>query len=372
MLSGCGEGKGAGMLVPRMLETAPPRPALEPPGRDRRTGRRGLAILVSVLLLAILAGAGVRYYSWCRGASGPRTPVRFVIPDGASGAEVVDALHARGVIRCGLVSKYLLNTSGLSDSIRAGTFDLTTNMTPDDAFSAIAKSPPPIPTVRLTIPEGYRLTQIAERVQEALGIPPDRFLSLAESGTYSLPPYLPRGTPTTEGFLFPKTYKFVPGETTAGDVIERLLHQFDEEVAGLPWGRAKALGLTPYEVVIVASMIEREVRLDRERPLVAAVIYNRLRLGMALGIDATLQYVDPNPEDGLTDADLRMDSPYNTRLHAGLPPTPIASPRLDSIAAALSPARVDYLYYVLCGDDGHHEFTASSEEFVADKRRCLG
>jgi len=355
-----------------MLETAPPRPAVPPPDRDHRRGRRGLAILLAVLLLAVGVVTVSRYYTWCRGASGPKTPVTFVVPEGASGGEVVDALHKRGIVRCGLVSKYLLNTAGLSDSIKAGTFLLTTNMAPEAAFEVLTTSPEPVPTLRLTIPEGFRLTQIAQRVQDVLGIPADRFLSLAEGGTYSLPPYLPRGRSTTEGFLFPKTYEFVKGETAASDVIERLLRQFRDEVAGLPWGNAGRLGLTPYRIVIVASMIEREARTPRDRPLIAAVIYNRLRRGMPLGVDATLQYVDPNPANGLTGSDLRIDSPYNTRLHGGLPPTPIASPGLPSIEAALRPAHVDYLYYVLCGKDGHHEFTASYQEFVRLKARCLG
>jgi UPF0755 protein len=119
-------------------------------------------------------------------------------------------------------------------------------------------------------------------------------------------------------------------------------------------------------------MVEEEAKLARERPLIAAVILNRLARGMPLGIDATIAYIDPDPSDGLTASDLEIRSPYNTRLFPGLPPTPIASPGLDSIRAALEPARTDDLYYVLCGADGHHEFSAAYEEFLADKARCLG
>ncbi len=360
------------MLISRMLETAPPRPALEPPGRHRRAGRRGLGILVALALLAAVAGAGVlRYYSWCAGASGPTTPLTFRVPEGASGSEVVDALHAKGIIRCGLMSTYLLRRSGLADSLRAGTFHLTTNLTPNAAFRALS-SPAPPATVRFTIPEGYRLTQIAERSASELGIPAGQFLALANGGTYSLSPYLPRGRKTTEGFLFPNTYRFVKGETTAGDVIERLLHQFGEEVRNLDWARAKALGVSPYQVVTIASMIEREAKVPGDRAKIAAVIYNRLRAHMPLGIDATLEYVDPTPGDGLSESELAMSGPYNTRLHVGLPPTPIASPGLPSIEAALDPAHVDYLYYVLCGQDGHHAFAASFGRFQRLKGRCLG
>lgn len=353
-----------------MLEPTPPEAAAEVPGRPmpRRGGRIALAVL---LFAGLLVAAGVRYYTWCEEASGPRSPVEFTVPEGASGSEVVDALHAAGVIRCGTVSKWLLRRSGLADEIREGSFDLTTNMTPHEAFVVITEPPPPAPTVRLTIPEGYRLTQIADRVEEVVGVPAPRFLRAAASGEWSLPPYLMLGEPL-EGFLFPETYEFLERGTTAADVIGRLLDQFGEEAASLGWGGTAALGLTPYETVIVASMVEEEARVPKDRSLIAAVIYNRLEAEVPLGIDATIQYIDPNPDDGLTVSDFKIDSPYNTRLYAGLPPTPIASPGLASLQAALRPADVDFLYYVLCGDDGHHAFSSTFERFLRDKARCLG
>jgi UPF0755 protein len=128
--------------------------------------------------------------------------------------------------------------------------------------------------------------------------------------------------------------------------------------------------LTPYEIVNVASMIEEEAALDRERPVIAGVIYNRLRDGMSLGIDATLLYDDPTPDGQLSTSDLEYDSPYNTRLHAGLPPTPIASPGLESLRAALEPADTPYFYYVLCGEDGHHRFGRTLAEHEANRAAC--
>jgi peptidoglycan lytic transglycosylase G len=356
-----------------MSELEPP--ASQPPAPRRLRRRRanwGLRISLAVLLVASLLAIGaVRYYDWCRDAGGRQTPVTVSIPEGASGGQIVDELHAKGVVRCGVVSEWLLRRSGLAERIRAGSYRLTTNMDPNDAFRAITKAPPPVPTVDLTIPEGYRLTQIAARVRDDLKIPVERFLSAAE-GDWSLPPYLPKGKPL-EGFLFPNTYEFATRGTSADDVIRRLLDEFRTEAGGLPWGRAEdALGLSPYELVVVASMIEEEARVEKDRPLIAAVIYNRLREGMTLGIDATLQYVDPDPSNGLTESDFHIDSPYNTRIHTGLPPTPIASPGLASLEAALNPAHVDYRYYVLCGADGHHAFSTSYDQFLRDKARCLG
>ncbi len=119
-------------------------------------------------------------------------------------------------------------------------------------------------------------------------------------------------------------------------------------------------------------MIEKEYGVEADGPLISGVIHNRLRLGMTLGIDATLQYVDPDPSNGLTESDFHIDSPYNTRIHTGLPPTPIANPGRASLEAALNPAHVDYRYYVLCGADGHHAFSTSYDQFLRDKARCLG
>ncbi len=354
-----------------MLDTSPPESATER-GPRRRRRSPGIAIGLALLLVAGLLTLGsIRYYTWCEGASGPRTPVSFTIAEGQSGAEVVNALHERGVLRCGKMSEWLLRRGGHAGDIRAGTYDLTTNMTSAQAFAVITTPPAPAPTVRLTIPEGYRLTQIAQAVEQVVDIPATRFLHAAATGHWSLPPYLPKGKPL-EGFLFPQTYDFLAYGTSPNDVIERLLKEFGTEVASLPWANGKALGLTPYQVVTVASMIEREAKVPRDRALIAAVIYNRLRRGMSLGIDATVAYIDPDPSNGLTASDFLIHSPYNTRLHPGLPPTPIASPGLASLRAALQPAHVPYLYYVLCGADGHHAFSTTYAQFKANEARCLG
>jgi UPF0755 protein len=242
-------------------------------------------------------------------------------------------------------------------------------MTPDEAFRVLTTPPEPVPTLRLTIPEGYRLTQIADRVEEELGIPAKRFLKATEDGDWSLPPYLPKDAPSIEGFLFPETY-FVREDADADGVIRELLDQFGTEAETLPWANAQELGVTPYEVVTIASMIEREAALDRERPIIAGVIYNRLKIGMNLGIDATLLYDDPTPDGQLSFSDLEYDSPYNTRLNPGLPPTPIASPGRASLEAALNPADTPYLFYVLCGEDGHHAFGKTAAEHEANRIRC--
>ena len=182
----------------------------------------------------------------------------------------------------------------------------------------------------------------------------------------ALPPYLPPGH-GGEGFLFPNTYQFAEHGTTANDVVQRLLAEFGTEAKTLPWGNAKKLGVSDYDIVIIASMIEREAQLPRDRPLIAAVIYNRLHRHMPLGIDATLRYALHNWTKPLKVSELQSNTPYNTRTHQGLPPTPIGNPGLSSLQAAAHPARKPYLFYVVkpCGNGGH-VFSSTEAKFEAD------
>jgi peptidoglycan lytic transglycosylase G len=360
-------------MLPRWMETRTVEPArTEPPPPRRRRGTV-VAIVLAVLVVAGLVVGCAGYYRWCKGASGDPATVTVRVPKGASAESAVELLHRAGVVRCGgVVGRVLLQASHHGEDIRAGTYELRKNMTLEAALAVLSTAPKAVKTVSVTIPEGYRLTQIASTVHQHLGLDAGAFLREAQSGRYALEPYLPKGTSTSEGFLFPNTYEFATKGLTSGAVITRLLEQFGHEVAHLPWGRAKKLGVTPYQVVTIASMIEREAAVPSERALIAAVIYNRLAKNMTLGIDATLEYVDPDPSNGLTQSDLAIDSPYNTRLHRGLPPTPIANPGLASIKAALAPADSPDLYYVLCGQDGHHRFSVGYQQFLADKAACLG
>jgi UPF0755 protein len=333
-----------------------------------------IALVLVFLLLGSGVVAAVRHYTWCRTAGATHDPVTFEVAKGATGDVVAGRLAEAGVIRCGgIVGNVLMAQSGRASQIRAGTYDLTTGMTLDEALDVLTEVPVAVPTLQVTIPEGYRLTQIADRVGQDLKLPTNRFLDLAQSGDLSLPPYLPKGTPTAEGFLFPKTYEFAKADLTPGSVADRMLEQFATEAQDLDLiDGATALGYTPYEIVVVASMVEREAMVEGDRDKIAAVIYNRLDAGMTLGIDATLLYDDPTPDGRLSAADLKVDSPYNTRINGGLPPTPIASPGAASLEAALHPADVPFLYYVLCGADGHHVFSVGYQEFLTNVSRCLG
>jgi UPF0755 protein len=320
--------------------------------------------LLALLLVVVLgAGGAFAFYRYATGASGPSRPVAVEIPTGATASDVGQILERAGVVRSELAFRLVAGIEGVGSSLQAGRYDLRTNMTVGQALDAL-EAGPLVETVTLTIPEGLEIKEVASTVAETLEIEPQVFEEAATSGEHSLPPYLPEGAETLEGFLFPKTYELAP-EADAEQVIATLLSQFEEEASTLDWNRAEELGLTPYEVVVVASLIEREARAERDRDKISAVIHNRLEEGMALQIDATVQYAMQEPNRILTLEDLEVESPYNTYLHAGLPPTPIASPGLASLEAALNPADVDYLYFLVVDPEtGAHEFAETYEEFL--------
>jgi UPF0755 protein len=363
-----------------MEQPASPTPA---PARARRRGRASFIVaLVAFCLVGAVIAVAANAYSTCRRPPDAGPAVELQIPDGATGHDVVALLKEQGLTRCdGFIGNLLLRGEGSATGLLAGTYTITVGTPLSDIITIVSTPPESVPTVDLTVPEGLRIRStfpgersISSIVKEQLGISATRFADLAESGRFSLPPYLPEGTATTEGFLFPKSYELVRKGVNERKVIDRMLEQFALEAEDLPWGNTDDLGVSPYEAVIVASMIEREAARDDERRTIAGVIYERLRRGMTLGIDATLLYDDPSPDGQLTTPDLETDTPYNTRINAGLPPTPIASPGRASLEAALTPRQTPFLYYVLCPKegDGVHRFAETYDEHLANVGECLG
>jgi peptidoglycan lytic transglycosylase G len=220
------------------------------------------------------------------------------------------------------------------------------------AYRYFDKEPPPpveFKTTTITIPEGLSRAQTAELAREE-GL---RGNYLAASKGH-------------EGFLFPDTFELRKG-APASDLVQLQLEDFKRRIRGVDMGYARSKNLTLRDVVTIASMVEEEAMLDDERRLIAAVIYNRLREGMPLGIDATIRYATGNYTRPLTESELATESPYNTRLNPGLPPGPIGSPGLASLEAAAHPAEVDYLFYVVKpGACGEHAFSSSEAQFQAD------
>ncbi len=239
------------------------------------------------------------------------------------------------------------------------------------AYRHFNREPPPPVVVRtftLTIPEGYSRAQTAQLALEE-GIRGNYLKQSVRSPYLNPTGYGGKGAKSLEGFLFPDTFE-LEQRAGAADLVQLQLQDFKRRIKGVDMAYARSKNLTVFDVITIASMVEEEAQLENERKLVAAVIYNRLSDGMPLGIDATTRYATGNYTQPLTESELATDSPYNTRVNAGLPPGPISSPGLASIEAAAHPAKADYLYYVVePGTCGEHAFSSTEAEFQADVAR---
>lgn len=324
-----------------------------------------LAVAVVALLAAAGSAAGYRWVN-DRGSPGGGA-VKVVVTPGSSGSAIAERLAEKRVVSSSLAFRIFLRLRGGGSDLKAGEYALREAMPFDELLAELRKGPE-VRFVRLTIPEGFNLEQIAARVSERTHISRDQFLQAAATATVRPAPFGEEAG-TLEGLLYPKTY-FVSERETAESLVGRLVAQFEKETARVEWARAATLRVTPYQALVIASLIEEEAKEDVERPQISAVIHNRLRLGMKLEIDATIQFAvrkyDGRP---LTQSDLEIDSPYNTRRYPGIPPGPIASPRLLSIVAALEPASSDAIYFVLTPDCKRHLFTASYREFLRAKQQ---
>lgn len=293
------------------------------------------------------------------------------IPPGSATPDIADRLARSGVVGNAQVFRALSRLSHADGRLKPGVYELETGTSYAGVIRALEAGPSSA-YATVTIPEGFTIKQMAQRFASGAGVDAAAFERVASTQAVSFKPehafLASNGTPSLEGYLFPDTYR-VKRHADPRAVIEMMLEQFGAETAGLDLRRATASGLTLHGVVTIASMVEREVRLQRERPLAASVIENRLAKGVPLEIDATVRYVT-GKKRRLLYRDLAVRSPYNTYLHSGLPPGPIASPGLPSLKAAAQPADTPYEFYVLTGKDGSHTFTADKASFLAAKARA--
>lgn len=289
------------------------------------------------------------------------------IPRGTSAGEVADILDREGVISSATLFRIRLSLAGKSDEITAGTYSLAGGMSYGDAIDALT-GPAAGRTITITVPEGYTIDEV-DRLSSEAGLRGDYEKAARRARGFNPARYGAGHPKTLEGLLFPKTYELKPG-STVDRLVEQQLAELEDQIKRVEMGFARSKNLTTYDVLIIASMIEREVQVPEERELVAAVIYNRLSDGEPLAIDATIRYEDRNYDQPLTESRLAMDTPYNTRTRAGLPPTPIGNPGLEAIEAAANPATVDYRYYVIePGTCGEHVFTSTEQKFLQAQAR---
>jgi UPF0755 protein len=336
--------------------------------RRRKIAVVGLGIAVVLVLIAGVVSFWAHRQLFPTGS--PGADVVLDIPTGSSTNTIADLLEKKGVIDNAFLFKLYVKLKSAGPFL-AGTYRLPAHDKADDVVRRLKAGPLPPPTRRFTVPPGFNLRQIPRQIVAAIPtFSLDKLNQVLTAGQVRSQ-FQPQGKPI-EGFLFPDTYEIGEGADESA-AIQAMVTQFDKVANELGLGAAPSLvGHDPYEVLIVASLVEEEAKVDADRPKIARVIYNRLAQGMPLGVDATLCYLKDERPCVLHQSDLASDSPYNTRIKAGLPPTPIASVSRKALDAALHPDTGDELYYVLDPNlpAGQHFFTASASEFEAAKARC--
>jgi UPF0755 protein len=339
----------------------------------RRGGRRGrrrrwpvvlLALIAAVVLVAVV---GYLHVNNDINPSGkPGRTVMVVVPAGTSVSGAADVLAKDGVVNGSTVFGWYLKLKGVG-TIAAGTYQMATNEPYSTALYTLAEGPLPV-TFRLVVPEGFSVRQIAAAVGhlKGAGISAHSFLQAAMGGQVRSP-YEPAGSNDLEGLLFPATYPVQQGET-ADELVQYMVATFDTHAAALGLGAAaQRLGYSPYQVVTVASIVEREVKFEADRGGVASVIYNRLARGIPIGAESTLLYGLGDPKGNVV---ITTPNPYNTLVNKGLPPTPISNPGVPSLEAAMNPPKTTYLYWVEINPDGATSFATTEAQFKHLQAEC--
>lgn len=349
-------------------------PAPDPNPTVRTVKVLGIIAIVIICGFAVVGGASYlgRQVGLAVGDDGdsdtpvdvePGLDVTVDIPAGSSAQEIGAILAANGVVQSALEFEVAVRNSDAAEDLKAGTYAMTTLMDPAEAVAMLVIGPV-ADVYRITVIEGLRVEEILSSLAENSGIGYGEFEAALLSGEVTSSLHQgEEGLVGWEGLLFPDTYEFT-GDASAADILQRMASTMEQRVDSIDWTHIEELGFTVYEGLIIASLIETEVLLDIERPIVSSVIHNRLGLGMKLDIDATVLYALGTRDIALFDRE--VDSPYNTYLVNGLPPTPIAAPSRSSLEAAAAPDETDFLFYVLSDLEGHHAFATTLEEHNAN------
>ena len=324
--------------------------------------------MLGILLVVAVLGTIYVVYAAATGDE-PEGPARIEVVKGDTLSIVAEKLERAGVIPSAFMFKMEARVGGYGTEIKTGEYTFAPG-TESDVILQKLTAGAAVPTVEITIPEGLSLEETAQEVAGQSGVSAEKFEEAAKRTDYGYGFLEDPAIETTEGFLFPKQYEFEKG-TEAPQMVTRMLEQYLLETQTLDISSARErLNLSEYELVIVASLIEKEAATPEERPLVASVIYNRLQKDMPLQIDASIHYALDKQGEELSLADLKVNSPYNTYENKGLPPGPICSPSRDSLEAAINPADTDYLYYVLKANGEEHFFTNQYDKFLEAKAKA--
>ena len=321
-----------------------------------------------LLLVVVALGAACLVYAALTGGgeSEPPGPARIDVVKGDTLSSVAEKLERAGVIPSAFMFKMEARAGGYGTEIKIGEYTFARGVESEEILQKLTAGEV-VPTQAITVPEGLSLEETAREVAGQSGVSAAEFEEAARQTDYGYGFLEDPEIKSTEGFLFPKQYEFEEG-TRAPQMVTRMLEQYLMETQTMDVSSAKErLNLTEYELVTVASLIEKEAARPEERPLVASVIYNRIRRDMPLQIDASIHYALDKQGEQLSLTDLKVNSPYNTYENPGLPPGPICSPGRESLQAALNPADTGYLYYVLKANGEEHFFTSNYREFLDAK-----
>jgi UPF0755 protein len=346
-----------------------------PGSAGRGGGRRwGLALLGLLVVIVLVVGVAA---VWVKGQVDPGDPgeqVALTLPAGSTTSDIASLLADKGVITNATVFEWYLKVKRIDDQFQAGDYDaLRTNSSMGDVVDVLKAGPVPPKPVTFLVREGLWESETRQLILDRFPSMDPAALDAALASTH--PPLQPADSTDLEGFLFPATYEVPPAQLSDPQaLIDQMMAAFGRmsdttglaDATNLLKGEAGKVTITPYEALIVASMVEAEAKVPEDRPKIARVIYNRLARGMSLGFDTTVVYLLQDRKAPLTQSQLDTDSPYNTRRFAGLPPTPINSPGQASIEAALHPADGDSLYFVLCQEDGSQCFSDNINDFNRD------
>lgn len=346
--------------------------------RRHRTSQRHVPVIAFVVVAFAVMGAlgyWLTHTVFDNQDDGPKVEpgieVNITIPEGAGGAEISEILREAGVISDTAAFFKEVRNQDAEASMKSGSYSFITGANVKEVVRQLVEGPNSTAD-SFTIPEGYNVNDVARIVEERLGIPADDFLARAKASNYVNDyPFLSEAVDDSlEGFLFPKTYDMGGKEKSADNVIRTMLNQYSTEVGSLDFDAARAalsekydVDMSNYKILIMASVIEKEAYSGDDWVNVSSTFYNRLNQWMPLQSDATMGYVTGGP---VTPDDLEVESPYNTYLNYGLPPTPICNPSLKSIEAALHPADTKYLYFLIVEENGYsyHAFSETYEQHL--------
>lgn len=327
------------------------------------SGRRRWPLILGALVVTGFVVFGVAAMWFQRNVNppgGPGPEMSITVAPGMSTGEIGRLLEQEGVITSASVFRYFVKLNGLG-TVEAGDYTLRRKEDMARVVEVLEGGAAVDKGVPLTIPEALTVAQTADLVGTLPGRSAARFLELATGGTVRSR-YQPPDVTSLEGLLLPETY-FIVEDDDEEDILRRMVESFDTLATRLDLTAGAArLGVTPYEAVVAASLVEREARVDDDRGKVARVIFNRLAVDMPLEIDATVQFALGKQKEVLLLTDLEIDSPYNTYRNAGLPPGPIAAPGRESLVAALNPTPGNWIFFVVIDDSGRHEFAETFAE----------